>query len=205
MDKEKPQPESQAAQAPPAAAPWAWCLAANVILERTFGPGRSESRSGTRHFAPGAKVYVVSFFWGMGGDRLSVLGRQRKSGRWIRVVTRSRWLVNWRAEKAYAPRVVREILDHHSGWRPGEEAWAQSEEAREQVERILHGLREGHETGAATQPFNTRPPHQDGRAQVLEQAAAIAEAEASSAAQGREEGLHRSPQPRSAQENAAEA
>ena len=54
-------------------------MVANVVHERPYGPEGAEIRRGTKHFAPGAKVYVFSFFWGMGGEQVTVIGRHRKS------------------------------------------------------------------------------------------------------------------------------
>src|SRR5688500_14907210 len=65
-----------------------WCVAANVVTEREYGPGGAEKRRGTRHFAPGAKVFVFNFFWGTGGERVTVIGRHRRSHRFIRLSMR---------------------------------------------------------------------------------------------------------------------
>ncbi|GAA2794527.1 hypothetical protein [Crossiella cryophila] len=37
----------------------AWCVVANVAAETAHGPGGQESRQGLKHFAPGAKVWVL--------------------------------------------------------------------------------------------------------------------------------------------------
>jgi len=77
----------------------AWCVAANVIMERDYGPGGVEKRRGTKHFAPGAKVFVYDFFWGMGGESVTVMGRHRKSHRFIQLSMRATHLAtgaqNW--------------------------------------------------------------------------------------------------------------
>nr|GFD56498.1 hypothetical protein [Tanacetum cinerariifolium] len=36
-----------------------WTAVANIVRERPYGPGGAEIRLGTKHFAPGAKVYII--------------------------------------------------------------------------------------------------------------------------------------------------
>jgi hypothetical protein len=128
-----------------------WCVAANVLNERPYGPGGAEIRRGTKHFAPGAKVYVFDFFWGMGGEQVTVVGRHRKSRRYITLVMRATHLANWRAELAYSPHVIKQVLasgEFAELPRGGPESRAQAEEiAASYVRR-----------GAASQPFTPRPP-----------------------------------------------
>ncbi|HEX3313290.1 MAG TPA: hypothetical protein VHR72_00300, partial [Gemmataceae bacterium] len=47
-----------------------WCVTANVVHERRFGPGGIVIHRGTKHFSPGTKVHVVDFYWGMAGERV---------------------------------------------------------------------------------------------------------------------------------------
>jgi hypothetical protein len=89
-----------------------WCVVANVVLERSYGPGGAESRRGTKHFAPGAKVYVFHFFWGMGGEHVTVVARHRKSKWYITITMQSVHLANWRAELVYSPHVIEQILKY---------------------------------------------------------------------------------------------
>lgn len=128
-----------------------WCVVANVVMERTYGPGGAERRSGTKHFAPGAKVYVVGFFWGTGGERVTVVGRHRKSHRFITLAMEAEHLANWRAELVYSPHVIERVREYgaFSSGDPG------GEEARTKAERIARSYVEH---GAAPQPFVTRPP-----------------------------------------------
>lgn len=86
-----------------------WCLVANVVKMRRAGPGGVEVRSGTKHFAPGAKVYVIGAYWGMGGETVTVVGRHRKARRFITIATKSKYLTNWRAALVYSPAVLQRI------------------------------------------------------------------------------------------------
>lgn len=149
--------------APAAEAP-VWCVAANVVHERAYGPGGAGKRRGTRQFAPGAKVHVFSYFWGVAGDTVTVVGRQRKTKRYITLSMRADHLANWRAELVYSPHVIRQILDY------GEFAklprgGAQSQARAEEIAAMYR------QHGAASQPYTTRvaggiPPEGvgDGRA-----------------------------------------
>lgn len=123
-----------------------WCVVANVLIERPHGPGGGEIRSGTKHFAPGAKVHVVHYFWGMGGERVTVVGRHRKSKRYITLVMQADHLANWRAELVYSPHVIRHVLEHRGFSGPEPQAHA------EQIAASYN------KNGAARQPFTTRPP-----------------------------------------------
>ncbi|MDB5292742.1 MAG: hypothetical protein JWL69_3983 [Phycisphaerales bacterium] len=128
-----------------------WCVAANVVMEHSYGPGGAETRRGTKHFAPGAKVFVYDFYWGMGGERVSVIGRHRKSKRFIRLTMPSDRLANWRAELVYSPYVAKQIREsgEFGKFPPG------SEDARRRAEEIAAGYIA---RGAKSQPFITRPP-----------------------------------------------
>jgi len=129
----------------------AWCVAANVVMERPYGPGGVEKRRGTKHFAPGAKVYVYDFFWGMGGESVTVMGRHRKTHRYIQLSMRAKHLANWRAELVYSPavaKVIRENAEFGS-------LDAGSETARRRAEEIAAQYMKD---GAVSQPYVTRPP-----------------------------------------------
>ena len=79
-----------------------WCLVANVVEERHYGPGGNETRRGTKHFAPGAKIYCFPVLWGDGYEKIDVVGRHRGSHRFVRMVISSEWLTNWRAQLVYS-------------------------------------------------------------------------------------------------------
>jgi hypothetical protein len=120
-------------------------------MERGYGPGGAAKRRGTKHFAPGAKVFVYEFFWGMGGESVTVIGRHRKSHRFIRLSMKAKHLANWRAELVYSPYVIKQIRES------GEFARlpADSDCARRRAEEIAASYMR---QGAQSQPFVTRPP-----------------------------------------------
>ncbi len=132
-----------------------WCVVANVVLERTYGPSGPghpvDVRRGSTHFAPGAKVFLVDI-WGMsGGKRVQVVGRHRTSHRFMEAIMESNHLANWRSELAYSPFVVSHVLKHHRD----HDAAPDSEEWRQLVEERAAGFQRWH---SQTQPFTTRPP-----------------------------------------------
>lgn len=129
----------------------AWCVSANVVMERSYGPGGVEKRRGTKHFAPGAKVYVYDFFWGTAGERVTVMGRHRKSHRFIRLSMRAKDLANWRAELVYTPAVVKVIRENAEFGSLD----AGSERAKRRAEEIAAQYIKD---GALSQPYVTRPP-----------------------------------------------
>lgn len=108
-----------------------WCVVADVLPEQPDA-AVPEIRYGAKHFAPGSKVYVFRFDWATGGDRVTVFGRQRKSRRYLALGMSAKYLVNWRAEQAFCPRVVRQITSRgeFAGLPPG------SPESRTRAEEI---------------------------------------------------------------------
>jgi hypothetical protein len=87
-----------------------WCVVANVVDERPYGPGGIEVRRGTRLFASGTKVSCFPPLWGDGYERVKVVGRHRRTHRYITTTVRSAWLMNWRVKLVYSPHVIREML-----------------------------------------------------------------------------------------------
>ena len=86
-----------------------WSMVANVVDERPYGPSGAERRQDLKVFAPGAKVYVVGGFAGLGYETVSVIGRGRKASRFVTANVRAEHLTNWRVELVYSPAVLRRI------------------------------------------------------------------------------------------------
>jgi hypothetical protein len=110
-----------------------FCVAANVAEETAHGEGGVELRRGIKHFAAGAKVWVLPPQWGDGGIQVIVAGYHRGTrGRGlVRMVVSRRHLTNFRVQAVYSPAVARELTrpltefgeDHVPGmWRTREEA-----------------------------------------------------------------------------------
>jgi len=88
-----------------------WCIVANIVRERPYGPGGGEQRRGLRLFAPGTKVYVPDGFAGMGYETVTVIGQTRGSRRYAIVHLATRYLTNWRVKLVYGPAVLDRIED----------------------------------------------------------------------------------------------
>lgn len=92
-----------------------WLVAANVVAWRRCGPGGQELRPGTKSFKGGAKVYVSGVYLGTGGERLTAIGRERHSGRWIVINTATRHLHTFRPKLVHTPRVLERLSEVGSG------------------------------------------------------------------------------------------
>lgn len=85
----------------------AFGIAANVKRELNRGEGGLDIQRGTRHFAAGAKVWVLPPRWGDGGDQVGVVGRHRgRSDRYILLVMPRRHLENFRVQGVYSPALL---------------------------------------------------------------------------------------------------
>lgn len=87
------------------------CVVANVAGETAHGEGGLDIRQGLRHFAAGAKVWVLPPQWGDGGANVMVVGYHRGTrGRGLaRMVIPRRHLTGFRVQAVYSPVVAREL------------------------------------------------------------------------------------------------
>uniref|UniRef100_A0AAU2K023 Integrase n=1 Tax=Streptomyces sp. NBC_00049 TaxID=2903617 RepID=A0AAU2K023_9ACTN len=85
---------------------------------RRCGVGGQELRPGTKSFKGGAKVYVAHVYWGPGGERVTVIGRERHTGRWIAIDTATRHLHGFRPKLVHTPRVLERLNEtgRHRGF-----------------------------------------------------------------------------------------
>jgi len=92
-----------------------WCPVANMTEQRSYGPGGQEIRRGSKHFAPGAKLYCYPPLWGDGYKQIQVVGRHRGSHGYVKMIVRSDWLTNWRVRLVYSPHVIRQLWPFWDG------------------------------------------------------------------------------------------
>lgn len=82
-----------------------WCVVANVVELRAFGPGGIEKRSGTKLFKAKSKVYIIDWYGGM-CERVTVIARHRKSLNFITVTMDVKCLENFRVRQILHPVVL---------------------------------------------------------------------------------------------------
>ena len=91
-----------------------WSLVGNIVAKHEFGENH-EIKKGTKHFPPGAKVFCIPEFGGMGHERITVVGIPRRSSKYIKVVIASTLVENWRVKKVFHPH-VRKLLVENWWW-----------------------------------------------------------------------------------------
>lgn len=114
--------------------PLAYSVVANVAAETAQGVGGLDVRAGIRHFAAGAKVWVLPVQWGDGGEHVAVAGRHRGSaGPYIRMVVPRRHLTSYRVKAIHSPALMRALTrpwKHHDS---GPRLWQDRDEAQAAV------------------------------------------------------------------------
>ncbi len=96
-----------------------WCVVANFMRERPYGPeGQIIVKGGTKHFAPGARVYCYPYTGrGDGCATVKILARHRGSQRFITFYTNTSWLENWQVKLVYIPGVIAKLIEYWD-WTP---------------------------------------------------------------------------------------
>jgi hypothetical protein len=112
-----------------------WCLVGNIVEERKYGEGGTETRSGTKHFSPGTKVFCLPAQWADGYDKIMVIGRHRGSKQFETMIISSNWVTNWRAKVVYNPTVLKRLVAIEE--EQGRSNWT----TKEEVEQYLASLK----------------------------------------------------------------
>lgn len=112
---------------------WQWCLVANIVDEHEYGEAH-EIKHGTKHFRPGAKVFVNLVYGGMGHEYILVIGTPRHDPGYIEVVIRRKYVCNFRVQKVYKPAVLRRMNESVWDW------WGNTDEAYDNLVKILEWL-----------------------------------------------------------------
>lgn len=93
--------------------PPVWCVRANVVPEREFGPLGFERKAGTKHFRGGARVWIIDAFFGM-AETVIVVGHHRGGGRLVKMALHVRVLTDFKAALVYSPGVTNMLVEHHA-------------------------------------------------------------------------------------------
>ena len=88
-----------------------WTVTSNIVEERTSGPDGFESHTGTKHFSPGTKVYIIDWFPGV-AERIVVVGLSRKPKRFIKMVIPANSVQSFRIKMCYEPGALKKIYAH---------------------------------------------------------------------------------------------
>ena len=115
--------------------PLGWAVLADVDEVTFHGPDGSTTELGLKHFAPGAKVWLLPPLWGDGWESAVVVGRHRGSGRYVQMVTAMKHLHDFRVAAVYSPAVVRELTRPLHPGRGEPRQWLSEAEALETIAR----------------------------------------------------------------------
>lgn len=112
---------------------WRWCLVGNIVDEHEFWEDHRLMR-GTKHFRPGAKVYINLVYGGMGHESILVIGNPRHSGKYIEITIARKYVENFRLQRVYKPQVLRRMEKSDWDW------WGDTDEARDRLIKALEWL-----------------------------------------------------------------
>ena len=123
---------------------WIWCLTARVVDENVVGETKKPVR-GTRHFAPGTKVYLEAPHW---DGRVAAIGVPRYANKRIRVVMSLDRLEGFALERVFDPEVIAALQHPYQTWpytsmarsELGGTPWDESDESRELIGRLVEKL-----------------------------------------------------------------
>ena len=112
---------------------WVWCLVGNIIETHEFGESK-DILTGTKHFRPGAKVYMAPANWGDGYENIVVIGCPRHSKQYIEVIMRSAYTENYRIQKVYQPFILKMMEKSEHLW------WDESEDSCQRINILIDSL-----------------------------------------------------------------
>ena len=92
-----------------------WSVVANIKREHPYGPGGNESKSGTRQFRGGTKVYIAGCYAGA-CDGIVAIGLHRHSRKFIVCVVNVQHVENFRVQMIYHPKVIELITNDDRCW-----------------------------------------------------------------------------------------
>lgn len=124
---------------------WCWGLAADVIGSHSIGT-LGTSVPGSRHFAPGTKVWVASrIYWDLSSERRKVVGIPKYCDHLVAVIMRDDYLTDFRLERIEDPDVVRALMTGRTQeWFERGTCltgiWSQSDKDRREIEELAEYL-----------------------------------------------------------------
>ena len=124
-------------------AEWRWCLVGNIVEKHEYGEVH-ELKYGTKHFRPGAKVFINLVYGGMGHEHILVIGVPRHMKTYIEVVIRRAHVCNFRVQKVYKPAVLKLMSASDWDWRDT------SDDTRETLEKCAEWMKVAAENQTST-------------------------------------------------------
>ena len=120
--------------------PWRWCLVGNIVQDHEFGESK-ETLTGSKHFPPGAKVYMAPANWGDGYEKIVVIGCPRRRKQYIEVIMRSDRIENLRLKKVFAPFLLKMMEASQYRW------WDNTEEDKKNIQSLIDSINTNRGTG----------------------------------------------------------
>lgn len=114
---------------------WRWCLVGNVVGPHPYGES-GEERTGTKQFAPGAKVYCAPGQWGDGYEKIVVIGHPRRGKPWIEIVMPFKSIENFRVQKVFRPAVLDIMKQGRYRW------WRDTDEDYQDICCLIRSIEE---------------------------------------------------------------
>lgn len=112
---------------------WCWCLVGNIVEKHEFGEAH-EIRYGTKHFSPGAKVFINLIYGGFGHDKIQVIGIPRHKRNYIEIVIPRAYVENFRIQKVFKPAVLKRMNNSKWTW------WGKTDADRDEIIKVLEWL-----------------------------------------------------------------
>ena len=112
---------------------WCWCLVGNIVDAHEYGE-QHEIKHGTKHFAPGAKVFINMVYGGFGHEKILVIGVPRHQRNYIEVVIPRIYVENFRIQKVFKPAVLKRIENSTYSW------WGKTDDDRDDIIKFLDWL-----------------------------------------------------------------
>lgn len=110
-----------------------WCLVGNIIDQHPFGE-QKELLTGSKHFRPGAKVYIAPLQWGDGGESVVVIGIPRHRKDPIEIVMRGELITNHRLKRVYSPVILKRMNKSPYFW------WDDTDKSKEQIQAYIESI-----------------------------------------------------------------
>ena len=112
---------------------WCWCLVGNIVQEHEYGE-EHEIKYGTKQISRGTKVFLAPIQWGDGYEYIVVIGKPRYGSKYIEVVTRSKYIENYRMKKVYKPAILKRMCTSQYRW------WGDTGKDRKEIIEYLEIL-----------------------------------------------------------------